>query len=192
MPSWLKVDSVVGSNSSAEAKIARTSGFEDVYGSQGDDLIIGNALFNRLDGFTGDDTFVGGKGADEFYGGGGRDMVDYSRETGATGVVVDLRDEEPLLRGDQRVLDDQLHVGDLLLAVATAQGVGPQQREEQGVLHPGRTEHDGVTAHDAPAWGRVGGLARKDYARHGRRQHWARPLFTLRASCPPHRLGGPP
>ncbi|WP_370302351.1 hypothetical protein [Pseudooceanicola sp.] len=79
---------------SAEAKIAKTSGFEDVYGSQGDDLIIGNALFNRLDGFTGDDTLVGGKGADEFYGGGGRDMVDYSRETGASGVVVDLRDEE--------------------------------------------------------------------------------------------------
>jgi VCBS repeat-containing protein len=79
--------------------------FENLEGSQSDDILIGNQYANViyglggndiLGGANGDDTLVGGAGADKFDGGSGSDEADYSvsssdRSNRATvGVIVDL------------------------------------------------------------------------------------------------------
>ncbi|TMJ03980.1 MAG: tandem-95 repeat protein [Alphaproteobacteria bacterium] len=65
----------------------------DVAGNALDNVIVGNSRNNSLDGGAGDDTLTGGKGADTLTGGTNSavgDTVDYSKETGANGVTVDL------------------------------------------------------------------------------------------------------
>ncbi|MFK7862282.1 MAG: beta strand repeat-containing protein [Granulosicoccus sp.] len=63
---------------------------ENVIGSLGDDLIIGDNLVNVLEGSQGNDTFVGGGGADTLKGDEGFDTVDYSQEVGINFVSVQL------------------------------------------------------------------------------------------------------
>ena len=64
------------------------SGFEDVRGGAGDDVLTGDALENRLEGGDGDDTLDGGAGADLLSGGAGFDVASYATRT--TGVTVTL------------------------------------------------------------------------------------------------------
>jgi Ca2+-binding RTX toxin-like protein len=75
------------------------SGFEDVLGSSRSDWITGDDFANRfigdrgndlLVGGFGNDTLWGGRGNDSLIGGGGFDRLDYSRDTGRKGVVVNL------------------------------------------------------------------------------------------------------
>jgi len=63
---------------------------ENVVGSGGDDIIIGDTFANVLEGTEGADTLVGGAGADTLSGGEGSDTVDYSQETGINFVSVQL------------------------------------------------------------------------------------------------------
>ncbi len=63
---------------------------ENVRGSIFDDVLVGDGLANQLDGDNGDDVLTGGAGKDILIGGGGFDTVDYSRETGSSGIVLDL------------------------------------------------------------------------------------------------------
>lgn len=90
-------------------KIAELTGIEDVYGSQGDDLITGNAGANTLDGYLGNDTLVGGRGDDDLYGDAGLDTVDYSRENGTAGVRVDLSKDQDRFAIDSFGGRDQLN-----------------------------------------------------------------------------------
>ena len=52
------------------------SGFENVTGSQNDDVIIGDENDNVLSGNGGSDTLIGGLGDDTLVGGGGTDIID--------------------------------------------------------------------------------------------------------------------
>ncbi len=62
------------------------SNFENVIGSQGNDILIGSNTVNRLNGFSGDDLISGGVGADVIDGGAGTgDTADY--RTSAAGQV---------------------------------------------------------------------------------------------------------
>ncbi|MGL4962546.1 MAG: calcium-binding protein [Inquilinus sp.] len=76
----------------------RYSGIENLTGSLHDDYLLGDAVGNTLDGYTGNDylsgyegndRLIGGKGADTMYGGVGEDTVSYLDS--AAGVWVDLR-----------------------------------------------------------------------------------------------------
>ena len=51
------------------------SDVEDIYGSPGNDTLIGNRGANTIDGGPGDDTILGGKGVDGLYGGTGNDTI---------------------------------------------------------------------------------------------------------------------
>ena len=63
---------------------------ENVKGSAGDDTLIGDSLGNILDGGNGDDVLTGGIGIDTLIGGDGTDTVDYSIETAANFISVQL------------------------------------------------------------------------------------------------------
>ena len=101
-------------------------GVEDVYGSSGDDVIIGDAGPNQLDGgFDGDDTISGGEGDDLLDGGsGGADTI-----SGGEG--------DDLLVGDEpycdwfdcypRVSDDVLDGGGGIDTVSYESADGPVQ-----------------------------------------------------------------
>lgn len=76
---------------------AKYSTFEDLIGSDFNDVLRGDWQNNRveggfgndnIDGSEGDDVVIGGVGADFIFGGGGRDLADYSAST--AGVTVDL------------------------------------------------------------------------------------------------------
>jgi Ca2+-binding RTX toxin-like protein len=70
---------------------------ENVIGSQGNDLIVGNAQANLLDGGAGDDQLKGGGGNDTLIGGAGNDTL-----TGSTAAAIFRRlypGQFPLLRG---------------------------------------------------------------------------------------------
>ena len=78
------------------------STFEDLDGSEFNDVLTGDKQRNRItgrdgndaiDGAEGDDTLVGGRGADALVGGDGRDLADYIASAG--GVTVTLRDFVP-------------------------------------------------------------------------------------------------
>lgn len=80
------------------------SGIEEVRGSRGNDLLVGNAARNILRGGAGNDRIVGGRGLDELYGEAGDDTLD-SRdgrggETVSCGAGSDLEASDA---GDSRV-----------------------------------------------------------------------------------------
>ncbi|WP_370631400.1 calcium-binding protein [Methylosinus sp. Sm6] len=61
---------------------------ENVYGSFGDDVLIGNGAYNVLWGVDGDDRIQGRSGGDYLYGGAGVDTLDYLDSV--AGVQIDL------------------------------------------------------------------------------------------------------
>src|SRR5262249_22278992 len=62
-----------------------TATYADMNGGPGNDLLtIEGTLRGRLQGQYGDDTLIGGTGADVFYGGPGTDALDYSARLGQT------------------------------------------------------------------------------------------------------------
>jgi Ca2+-binding RTX toxin-like protein len=67
--------------------------FENLIGSDYDDILIGNAEDNSLIGNAGDDTLSGGLGSDTLNGGAGVDTVSYA--TSVVGVSVSLSLETP-------------------------------------------------------------------------------------------------
>ena len=78
---------------------------ENLYGSMGDDTLVGNGDPNILSGGDGDDLLIGGGGDDALYGGIGWDEVSYENRTDALGgVYVDLGDYD----GANAVLSDLL------------------------------------------------------------------------------------
>ena len=96
--SAIAVDLAVGGHL-GEAEGDRFDGVEYVYGSNFDDLIIGDAGTNRLVGNDGDDRLVGGGGNDIFLGGAGADTIDGGEgnrdaldfRDGTAGIGVDLQ-----------------------------------------------------------------------------------------------------
>jgi Ca2+-binding RTX toxin-like protein len=60
--------------------------FQDVTGTQADDIITGNELDNILDGQAGNDLFFGTFGNDTITGGTGSDTVDYSNLAGSVTI----------------------------------------------------------------------------------------------------------
>lgn len=77
------------------ARLSDISSFEDVRGSNFDDLIVGDNARNLLEGLAGDDTIegrdgddtlIGGTGADSLVGEQGIDLVDYSASNAAVNV----------------------------------------------------------------------------------------------------------
>ena len=78
----------------------RLSGIENGQGSNGNDVIFGNALDNVVDGRRGDDLLYGGDGKDQLvglagndtmYGGLGRDMLRYDYDDGVNGGTKGIR-----------------------------------------------------------------------------------------------------
>ena len=65
------------------------SNFENVVGSQSDDIITGNAVDNVLNGNGGDDVLTGGLGDDTLIGGEGIDTADFSDIDVPVTIVVD-------------------------------------------------------------------------------------------------------
>ncbi len=57
---------------------------ENIFGSQQDDVLIGNRLANRIEGFGGNDVLIGNAGADILDGGAGTDLASYLRDTSVT------------------------------------------------------------------------------------------------------------
>lgn len=70
--------------------LAQLSSVENARGTFFADELVGDALANQLDGSNGDDVLTGGARNDTLIGGGGFDTVDYSLETGGTGIDVDM------------------------------------------------------------------------------------------------------
>ncbi|MBV1864703.1 MAG: hypothetical protein KUG74_09730, partial [Rhodobacteraceae bacterium] len=64
------------------------SGFENIRGSEFNDILIGDGSVNRIEGNLGNDTITGHSGNDTLLGGAGIDTLDYSKETGIRGVEV--------------------------------------------------------------------------------------------------------
>jgi hypothetical protein len=58
---------------------------EDIYGTDGPDVLVGSAAANTIDGNAGDDRITGGPGADSLIGGDGDDTID-SRDGSADSV----------------------------------------------------------------------------------------------------------
>ena len=85
------VDLVHGTGVGGEAQGDVLSGIEDVTGGSGNDLLIGTAVANRLEGGLGDDTLEGGAGGDSLIGGDGKDTASYAGAT--SGVVASLVDQ---------------------------------------------------------------------------------------------------
>ena len=67
-----------------------TSHQVEASGLGGDDLIVGNALDNRISGGSGNDALLGGGGADGLEGGAGRDRFDYNGLGEAGDTIVDF------------------------------------------------------------------------------------------------------
>lgn len=70
---------------------------EDVYGSAGNDVLVGNGLANYLSGGRGNDKLTGAGGTDELYGGSGRDRLaggaaSDTFDGGTGGDLIDARD----------------------------------------------------------------------------------------------------
>lgn len=93
--------------SGGDAEGDTVSGFEDVFGSDSDDFIVGNAGENYLIGFLGDDNIDGGAGddvirggvgADTLEGGDGVDLLQYFTST--SGITIDLGGNAPGTGGD--------------------------------------------------------------------------------------------
>lgn len=95
------VDLAAGTGSGGDAAGDSYDGVEDVYGSGKADVIRGNGVANRLDGWTGNDTLHGGGGRDvlngsvgndRLFGGSGNDVLHGSDDrdvmTGGAGVDV--------------------------------------------------------------------------------------------------------
>jgi Ca2+-binding RTX toxin-like protein len=92
------IDLATGRATGGEAQGDKLISIEDVKGSTYNDILIGSAAENYLDGFTGDDRIIGGGGGDILDGGGvrsedpnshGKDWVSY--KTSPSGVNVSLK-----------------------------------------------------------------------------------------------------
>ncbi len=98
-PRGVSVDLAAGSAVDTFGNADVLIGIEQVYGSNADDVFLGNADNNlilgrsgadNLNGAGGADTLVGGAGADTINGGDGLDQIAYFLETGTRGVSVNL------------------------------------------------------------------------------------------------------
>ena len=67
-------------------------GFENAESGEQDDVLLGSAVQNHFYGWGGNDRIVGGGGSDHLDAGGGVDLVDYSAETGTSGVIVNIHE----------------------------------------------------------------------------------------------------
>ena len=65
-------------------------GVEFIRGTVGDDIFRGDAAANTFTGYEGDDYFYGSAAQDTYLGGDGVDTVDYSTQTGITGINITL------------------------------------------------------------------------------------------------------
>jgi Ca2+-binding RTX toxin-like protein len=66
------------------------AGIENATGGAGNDILVGNALANRLEGRGGRDLLIGGRGGDEVFGGPGQDLM-IASNTAFDGNIVALR-----------------------------------------------------------------------------------------------------
>jgi hypothetical protein len=82
---------------SSQGLVCATVGTAGWLGGSGDDILMGDALAERLDGGAGNDTLAGGLGADTLIGGAGRDI--YWLEPGGGADVIDNRGQQG--SGDQ-------------------------------------------------------------------------------------------
>ena len=80
---------LVNGGSASEADGDTYSGVEFVYGSNYDDVLIGDDAHNRLVGAEGNDQLFGGEGKDYLVGGEGADILDGGAGTGDTAVYKD-------------------------------------------------------------------------------------------------------
>ncbi len=70
------------------------SDVEGLFGSEGNDTLIGNGIVNRLEGAGGNDALRGGAGKDVIIGGNGSDAADYSDRSASVNVSLDNVDND--------------------------------------------------------------------------------------------------
>ncbi len=75
---------------SADIGTDSLDGIENVTGSQGNNILIGDSGANVLSGLQGNDILIGGAGADTLIGGGGNDTASYVTASDMVGVTADL------------------------------------------------------------------------------------------------------
>ncbi|MBL7259651.1 calcium-binding protein [Paractinoplanes lichenicola] len=74
-PLHVSLDGVSGDDGEAGERDTLGADVENINGGKGDDVLVGNALANRIMGLNGNDTVRGGAGNDEVGGGDGADKV---------------------------------------------------------------------------------------------------------------------
>jgi|GEM_PF-606993 len=84
---YVSIEDLFGSNLNDDLR--GNAGANTIFGAGGDDVIYGRDGNDRLNGNTGNDVLLGGNGADVLDGGAGIDRVQYSDAT--SGLLVDLQ-----------------------------------------------------------------------------------------------------
>lgn len=112
------------------------SEFEHVYGSNFDDVMIGNDSRNILYGYSGNDTFDGGLGNDVLRGSAGSDTFVFSTELGAGNVdtIVDFASGDDVIHLTEGVFGD-LDVGTLDAAEFVSVSGGLATTSGQRIIH---------------------------------------------------------
>jgi Ca2+-binding RTX toxin-like protein len=108
------------------------TGFENIIGTEFNDLIKGNATANVVSGLggedkifgrAGDDTLIGGKGDDKVYGGAGDDLLVWNNGDGSDLMVGGKGVDQVQVNFDTDLVNDDLQNKDVAEFSTTAQGV---------------------------------------------------------------------
>jgi Ca2+-binding RTX toxin-like protein len=86
----LQAKAITADGSAGDDALSGTSGDDVIAGRDGNDVLSGGAGNDLLLGGSGNNTFIGGSGSDRLIGGTGTDTADYSGETAAVQVDLNL------------------------------------------------------------------------------------------------------
>ena len=118
------------------------SEFENVYGSNFDDVLIGNTDRNVLSGYSGNDVIEGGDGKDVFRGGAGEDTFVFKTALGAGNVdrILDFSAADDTIQIDSSVFAG-LTAGALDAAQFVITSTGLAENETQRIIYESDAGH---------------------------------------------------
>ncbi|MDO6504787.1 putative Ig domain-containing protein [Shimia thalassica] len=107
----------------AERVLVNMTGIESFIGSFFDDDLSGNANAGIMNGSAGADILTGHAGADTLIGGAGIDTLDYSRESGTSGVMVSMHIDDAEIATDTHGHQDEIEGFENVIATAMADNI---------------------------------------------------------------------